>query len=291
MVKYRISLLSTAIAAVVSMPALAGELVTNGSFEDNFGAGQFNQALPGASGGQNASHPGTTADGWTVIGTTGTNGYAFIFTNGHSFTNTNSTVGPTSQYANPGGSPTLPLWAGTHSVDNDSGEGTSFYGVDSTFHPSELTQNIGGLTVGDTYTLTFDYAAAQQFGYDGNSTDQWVVMLGGQTIATTTKIDLPSHEFSGWLSEKVTFTYEGIGSDPSLLSFVNYGQGGCDGTFMHCLPNDPSASGAPPFSLLDSVSLSSSAPEPSTWAMMLLGFAGLGYAGLRNRRRSAISVA
>jgi hypothetical protein len=31
-------------------------------------------------------------------------------------------------------------------------------------------------------------------------------------------------------------------------------------------------------------------PEPSTWAMMLAGFAGLGYAGLRRRRRAAISI-
>jgi hypothetical protein len=29
--------------------------------------------------------------------------------------------------------------------------------------------------------------------------------------------------------------------------------------------------------------------EPSTWAMMLLGFAGLGYAGFR-KARSAISI-
>jgi hypothetical protein len=28
-------------------------------------------------------------------------------------------------------------------------------------------------------------------------------------------------------------------------------------------------------------------PEPSTWAMMLLGFAGLGYAGWRGTRRTA----
>lgn len=38
------------------------------------------------------------------------------------------------------------------------------------------------------------------------------------------------------------------------------------------------------------VALSSSAPEPSTWAMMMLGFAGLGFAGLRTRK-SAILVA
>jgi hypothetical protein len=32
------------------------------------------------------------------------------------------------------------------------------------------------------------------------------------------------------------------------------------------------------------VALSNSVPEPSTWAMMLVGFAGLGYAGYRRAR-------
>ncbi len=32
-------------------------------------------------------------------------------------------------------------------------------------------------------------------------------------------------------------------------------------------------------------------PEPSTWAMMLLGFAGLGYAGYRSRRARLDSLA
>jgi PEP-CTERM motif len=37
---------------------------------------------------------------------------------------------------------------------------------------------------------------------------------------------------------------------------------------------------------------SSTVPEPSTWALMLLGFAGLGYVGFRKARaRSAISIA
>ena len=29
-------------------------------------------------------------------------------------------------------------------------------------------------------------------------------------------------------------------------------------------------------------------PEPSTWTMMLVGFAGLGYAGNRSSRRNAV---
>jgi hypothetical protein len=67
--------------------------------------------------------------------------------------------------------------------------------------------------------------------------------------------------------------------------------GGCNADFKNCAPVDPTASGAPPFSLLDGVSLTGSVPEPSTWAMMFIGFAGLAYAGLRNRRRAAILAA
>jgi hypothetical protein len=35
--------------------------------------------------------------------------------------------------------------------------------------------------------------------------------------------------------------------------------------------------------------MGSSVPEPSTWAMMILGFVALGYAGLRVRRKTALS--
>ena len=35
----------------------------------------------------------------------------------------------------------------------------------------------------------------------------------------------------------------------------------------------------------------SAVPEPSTWAMMLLGFAGLGYAGYRASRRESAATA
>jgi hypothetical protein len=38
------------------------------------------------------------------------------------------------------------------------------------------------------------------------------------------------------------------------------------------------------------VTVGSAVPEPSTWAMMLLGFAGLGFAGYRTSRKP-ISIA
>ena len=277
------------ITALLSLPAFADNLVTNGSFEDNFGAGQFNQTLPGSAGGQSGGAPGTTATDLSVTGTNSSypEGYAFIFGNANSFTTTNSGVGPTSQYGNPGGPPTLPLWG---AATDESPAGNYFYGVDSTFHPSALSQVIGGLTVGDQYTLKFEYAAAQQYLYNGYTTDQWVATLGGQTIATTST-NLASNGFSGWMTDTVTFTYEGLGPNPNLLTFVDNGMGGCNSSFLDCAINDPGASGGPPFSLLDNVSLSPSVPEVSTWTMMLAGFAGLGYAGFRRRRRPAISIA
>jgi MYXO-CTERM domain-containing protein len=36
----------------------------------------------------------------------------------------------------------------------------------------------------------------------------------------------------------------------------------------------------------DSITVKIGVPEPSTWTMMALGFAGLGLAGFRSRRRS-----
>jgi hypothetical protein len=74
MVKYRIALGAAAIAAFVSGPAFAADLITNGSFETNTGIGQlgFN----------------TTATGWTVVPDSrnpGTATYGFIFGNSTAF--------------------------------------------------------------------------------------------------------------------------------------------------------------------------------------------------------------
>jgi hypothetical protein len=49
------------------------------------------------------------------------------------------------------------------------------------------------------------------------------------------------------------------------------------------------AANLPPFALLDGVSLTA-VPEPSTWAMMLAGFGGLGFAAFRRRRRTPVAI-
>jgi hypothetical protein len=81
-----------------------------------------------------------------------------------------------------------------------------------------------------------------------------------------------------------TMTFVATGTTQSL-SFTDIGT--CVTNPTACGPTVP---GGPPFSLLDSVSLTTGVPEPSTWAMMILGFVGLGYASLRSRR-TPVSIA
>jgi PEP-CTERM motif len=68
-----------------------------------------------------------------------------------------------------------------------------------------------------------------------------------------------------------------------------FGFTSCGGA-EYCLigPDDTSNIDVPPTPATSIVGLTSftvtSVPEPSTWAMMVLGFAGLGYAGYRRAR-------
>jgi hypothetical protein len=51
----------------------------------------------------------------------------------------------------------------------------------------------------------------------------------------------------------------------------------------------PTPATAPTFNLTFSLTGVSGVPEPSTWAMMLLGFAGLGFAFRQSRRKVAMA--
>ena len=121
--------------------------------------------------------------------------------------------------------------------------------------------------------VTFDYAGAQQSNFDLATTEGWAVSLGGGLPQDTALLSTPNHGFTGWQMATFNFTPT---SSTEVLSFLSIGT---------------AASALPPFALLDSVSATQgTVPEPSTWVMMVLGFAGLGYAGFRSNRRKPVAI-
>ncbi len=196
----------------------------------------------------------TNATGWT------NNGYNFVFT--------------TADQAVPQDTNTLALWdaanggSSTWNGTTLSGVG-NFVAMDGDYITGPISQTITGLTTGKTYDLTFNYAFGQQYGFDGATIQSLAVAIGGASWDSG-NVDVASHGFSGWQSASVDFT---ASSSSELLSFLATGN----------LP-------VPPFALVSDVSLVA-VPEPATWAMLLVGFAGLGYAGFRSARRKAAAIA
>ena len=153
-----------------------------------------------------------------------------------------------------------------------------------------ISQTISHLVVNNTYTLTFSYAFAQQLNYSGATDQDWKFCLDTTcyyTTASGTALSTHNHPtdpfptvlgskaFSGWKTETVTFV---ASLQTEVLSFAAQGK--------------PVGGGSqnPPFALVADVSLDGAAgtPEPSTWAMMLLGVGAVG--GLARRRRRVAAV-
>jgi hypothetical protein len=201
----------------------------------------------------------TTATGWSADPSTGYSGYNFVFSNAG--TAVNGQFGYLSLWDKANGGATN--WNGLTST----GAG-NFAALDGDFITHPITQTVTGLTVGAKYHLTFQYAFAQQYGY-GEDTQQNLTVGFGNTFTTTSTFDLPSHGFSGWMNASDVFT---ASSSSEVLSFLAYGN----------LP-------VPPFALVSNVSLTGGVPEPSTWALMLAGFACLGFAGHRRAKNRAVA--
>lgn len=211
--------------------------IQNGGFESTtFGNGQL---------GYN-----TDATHWTISG-----GYTFLFAPG-----TADTTGAVGQY---GG---IKLWGpGTGSANGltSSPDGGNFIAGDGAFQVAPIKQTLTGLTIGQNYNVSFYWAAAQQSGYTGATTDQWQVTFGGAPAQSTSVYNLPSHGFSGWQSASMDFTADGT-SD--VLSFLAVG----------------TPAGLPPFALLDGVKVTAT-PEPGAYALLAsLGLTGVAF--LRRRR-------
>lgn len=128
----------------------------------------------------------------------------------------------------------------------------------------KISQVIGGLVQGNTYNLTFDWAAVTWFTTPGQTTQRFDVSLGNVVKSTETLTVAPKGA-SGWKKASLDFV---AGGTSQTLSFLAKGT-----------PN-----GLPPSLLLDNVSLTAAVPEPGTWMTMILGF---GVVGATIRRRKA----
>jgi hypothetical protein len=120
-----------------------------------------------------------------------------------------------------------------------------------------FTETVTGLVSGQAYALTFDFAARPNYATDGLQVSYGLTSLFDQAPTSDT-----------WTSVTVNFVADGS----SVFTFA--------GTL-------PVSAGDTNVGV-DAVSIAA-IPEPSTWAMMLLGFVGLGF--LAYRRRDRVPVA
>jgi len=233
-------------------------LVQNPSFETNNGTLQFGNNSPynattnpigKIAGWSTKCHsclsPNTFAWGFIMDDTIATN------TNGYP----SSGTGTTTQYG--GG---LWLWGSQGTIKATSGN--SFYGGDGDFLAPFILQTISGLEITKQYQLSFDWAQAQQWLFDGDTTEGWKVTFGNETV-TVGPDSLPNHGFSGWKSFSAIFTPT---TSSQVLEFLAIG----------------TPSGRPPFSLLDNVQLREMPPVPGP--LTVLG-AAAAYGYSRHLRR------
>lgn len=238
----------TVVFAFTGTTALADpiNLVKNGNFDVTTGAGQIDW--------------NTTVSDWS------TEGYNFVFAEG-----TGDTLGAVSWFNGP-----LTLWGASNGGANAlaiSSNGGNFVGADGSYGVSPIQQTIDGLVIGQHYIVSFEWAAAQQWGFGGTTTSQWIVNLGDDldTRQATTVFHTAEHGSSDWMHEIMEFTAT---KTSEVLSFLAAG----------------TPVGEPPFSLLDGVSMRAvppdhirAVPEPTTWLLLLAGLAVM--AGLLRRAR------
>ncbi len=231
------------VVTVFSTSAHATPILVNGNFDSSTNG-------PGNLSG------GTSLTGWS------SSGYNFLYDS----TGTAGTNG-------------VNLWGPAHGgVANGLGAsptGGNFVGMDGAYQTGPLYQLVTGLTAGESVAVSFWYAGAQQYNFNGNTSEAFNVYFG-QSQSNNTSFETPvlqdmSHGFTGWQHQTFTFTADGA-SD--YLAFLAVG----------------TPAGEPPFSLLDGVTVSdtpviAATPEPTSLVLLATGL--MGTAGMLRRRYRA----
>ena len=243
-----------ALVLSASSPVHAG-LITNGDFSSHSSGAivPSNHYLVQAGNDPtvNGSLSGkATLTGWTVYNGTYSDNAHVTAAHAYLFSTTNQTYLHQAAEAPPNGTTTfLGL-----SADNG-----FVHSVNS------IQQTINGLTVGQNYAVSFDWAATQTLGADGNYSVGWEVSLGGGTAQDTTVASQATNTTSSWMHESFIFTAT---SSSEVLKFLSV---------------SPVVYG-PPSALLTNVDMQSVAvPEPSTLVSLGLGSIAFVAIGLRRR--------
>lgn len=261
---------AVALLVAVSSPALASpELITNGNFENWTVNGTPTAQSYIVTGGQTSGSGGATLTGWANTG------YTFLFSPGTA-SSSGAVVAPNSRLDlwGPDGGTSSPYYSNNGMTGSPTGG--AFLAEDGAYQQGYVYQMVSNLTVGQSYNLSFFWAAAQQSGYTGDSYDGWNVYWADptynlqQSFATPT-VNTPSKGFTPWRQS----AFQVVATQTSMvLGFLATGGPG----------------GVPPFSLLDGVSLQA-VPEPASIALLLTGM-GLvaGFTYSRRRKHGAGST-
>jgi hypothetical protein len=164
---------------------------------------------------------------------------------------------------------TFPVCCGGTGGAN-TGDGNQFVTMGGGFGPtgsSGWSQTLTGLTIGQTYIVNFMSAA------EGETATQQL------TVGMTSGSSTPSQTFTTLATSSLFWLNWGSDS----YSFVPTAT---SATLQFSVTDQAFDVG------LDAVSVSvGSVPEPSTWAMMILGFAGIGFMAYRRKAKPALMAA
>jgi hypothetical protein len=238
---------TTAHATVIFTSNLSNVTTPSGDTTgNNFQLGFMGGAVPGIT---NTFNTGTT---W---------GFNFVFSSPSSA----NLVGAYNQ----GGSSIVKLDSAVVADPLDTRDNGYFLALDSVYNVAAININVATI-IGDTYTVSFDWAGTQQPGYTGTTTDFLTVDLGSLPAQVTGSLTVPQQGFTGcavttWCDVTDTFTATTTGNQ--VLSFLAGG-------------TPTGANQEPAMTLLDNISVSqnppSSAPEPDSLVLLATGLVGLG---------------
>jgi|LakMenEpi03Aug12_release.lakeMendotaPanAssembly.Ray.scaffolds.fasta_scaffold29764_7 hypothetical protein len=231
--------------ATIPLPVFASNLVVNGSFDEpGTTIGQFPKTvnLPGWS---------STCINQCQATQTQLNSFGFSFVVDDTMDNRSGggVLSTTSA-----GTEQLYFWGPENTVSNSnngftgSPSGGKFVAIDGDFGRAKLSQVVNGLDVNKEYTLSFEYAGAQQglnaTDFSGDTVQKWLVDgIGPQiTVGPWTN---PSRGFTPWQSFSTVFTPSSASIDLQFTPFGNV-VGGGEPTGFDSLP---------PFLLLDNVQI------------------------------------